>query len=104
MIMEKKLGTNALETLGKIVVLMDATNDPQELDRLEALRVKLTKQIATLVEITVDAASKEYQDAQNGLTAASQAIDKAIAGLETIAKVINTVAQGVELVSKLAAA
>jgi len=102
--MQKKLGQNALATLEQVVALMEVTKDQAQLDALEALRVKLTKHIAALVEITVDAASKEYQDAQKGLEAASQMIEKAIQGLETIARAISVAAQAVELVAKVAAA
>jgi uncharacterized protein YukE len=102
--MQKKLGENLLAMLEQIVALMEVTTNPAQLDELEKLRVRLGKQIAALVDKAVDAASKEYQDAQKGLEAASQSAEKAIQGLESVANVINTIAQAVELVAKVAAA
>jgi hypothetical protein len=102
--MKKKLGANALQALEDIVGLMQVTHDPERLDELEDLRVKLTKQISVIVDITVDQESKEYQKAIQGLQAASVSIENAIKGLEAVAKAINTTAQAVELVAKVAAA
>jgi len=102
--MKKKLGDNALQTLEKIVALMEVTHDPNRLNELEDLRVALTRQIAALVDISVAAESQEYQAAIAGLNEATDSVEKAIQGLESIAKAIATVAQAVQLVATVAAA
>jgi hypothetical protein len=101
--MKKKLGANALQTLEDIVALMEVTHDPDRLDELEDLRVKLTKQISLLVDKSIDEESKEYKKAVAGLQAASATIEQAIKGLEAVAKAIETTAQTVELIAKIAA-
>jgi hypothetical protein len=101
--MKKKLGANALQTLEDIVELMGVTHDPDRLDELEDLRVKLTKQISLLVDKSIDEESKEYKRAIAGLQAASATIEQSIKGLEAVAEAINTAAQAVELVAKVAA-
>ena len=101
--MKKKLGANALQTLEDIVALMAVTHDPDRLDELEDLRVKLTRQISLLVDQSLDEESKAYKKAVAGLQAASSTIEQAIKGLEAVAEAINTAAQAVELVAKVAA-
>jgi hypothetical protein len=101
--MKKKLGANALQTLEDIVELMGVTHDPDRLDELEDLRVKLTKQISLLVDKSIDEESKQYKKAIAGLQAASATIEQSIKGLEAVVEAINTAAQAVELVAKVAA-
>src|SRR5437879_1714284 len=99
-----KLGASLLDTMEDVVSLIEVTHDPDRLDELDELRVKLSKQISVLIDVHLDAAADEYKAATQGLQQASSTIDDAIKGLESVANAIVSAGKALDLVAKVAAA
>ena len=100
---EETVGRRLLRMLEEINTLIPKAQSG-DLENLRKVRKELLERIDTLVEGNLDRASREYQEAADGLSAASAAIRRAIAGMETVAKAVAAAAKALELVAKLAPA
>jgi hypothetical protein len=87
-----------------VIELMEATNDPDRLEELDAVRKRMSKQAGRLIEAELDKSTDQYKAATAGLQDASRAIRDAIRGLEAVKKAIEVAAEALDLVAKVAAA
>lgn len=100
---EETVGRRLVRMLEDINALIPKAQS-EDLEKLKKTRKELLDRIGTLVESNLNRASQEYQEAADGLGAASAAIRRAIAGMESVAKAVAAIAKAVELIAKLAPA
>lgn len=97
------IGSELMEVITNLIVLMRVTTDPRQLKKLDEQRIALSDEAARLIDGVLEDTTSQYRVAVEGLQQASETIRKAIEGVETVKQVILQAARAAELVGKVAA-
>jgi hypothetical protein len=100
---QKKIGRQLLDTFDKITALIEVTDDPARLKKLETQSSRLKKEIGRLIDANLDSSDADYKAATNALQDASDQIQDAIKKIDTVVAAIEALAKALDLVAELAA-